>query len=422
MPVNGSAPSTLDDLGSGLGGAEAVRMLRDARYSRHVLLLEYLLTCLPGDPEPVRDLLERSRVAAPGRFAAVVGAPMVGGWTAIACRGAARDKPDPQVVAHLAAVALVAAAAAGVDGTVAVPVDHGYAMLPGLGAVVADGHEKVEATTSGGRIVVVVDGQRIEVPADPTTGSPAWLPLRQLAAGAVRVDLEDLHPYRHGHHAPPTGRLSPAAAERWQELFAEAWQLLTDLLPDRSAELRVGLSSLVPLAPGRDSALSASLRDVFGACGLTRPASAHDFAVTLVHEFQHSKLSALLDLKQLTDPLDRGRYFAPWRTDPRPLAGLLQGVYAFVGVADTWRALRGLVAEAEHRFAEYRLQVDQGLTAAEESGSLTPDGVEFVAALRRTADVMLAEPVPADAARAAEELLVRTRGQWEKQNQTAQPL
>ena len=53
--------------------------------------------------------------------------------------------------------------------------------------------------------------------------------------------------------------------------------------------------------------------------------------MTLVHEFQHSKLSAMLDLVPLTDPDDHGRYFAPWRVDPRPLAGLLQGVYAFVG-------------------------------------------------------------------------------------------
>ncbi len=55
VSANGSARSALDDLGSGLGGAEAVRMLRDSRYSRHVLLLEYLLTCLPGDPEPLRE-------------------------------------------------------------------------------------------------------------------------------------------------------------------------------------------------------------------------------------------------------------------------------------------------------------------------------------------------------------------------------
>jgi HEXXH motif-containing protein len=417
VTVDSLAPSAFDDLGGGLGGADAVRRLRATRYSRHLLLIEFLLTRVPGDPGPLRDLLERSRVAAPDRFAAVIRAPMVGAWAAIASRGATRANPDPRIPAHLAAIALVAAAAAETDGSVSIPVDNGLAMLPGLGAVVADGLEEVRAMTSHGRIAVVVDGVRIDVPADPTAGSPAWLPLRKLDAGAVRLDLEDLHPYRHGHHAPPTGRLGPAEVEHWRAVVAESWQLLTDLLPDRAAELTVGLSSLVPLAvQGRGSALSASLRDVFGACGLTRPTSAGELAVTLVHEFQHSKLSALLELRQLTDPSDDGTYFAPWRTDPRPLAALLQGVYAFVGVADTWRALRGTVVDAELRFAKSRLQVDEGLTAAEESGSLTPDGVEFAAALRRTVDAMLAEPVSADTARAAERALARIRSDWERGN------
>ena len=43
------------------------------------------------------------------------------------------------------------------------------------------------------------------------------------------------------------------------------------------------------------------------------PSTAAEFAVTLVHEFQHSKLSAMLDLKPLIDPADDRRYFAPWQ-------------------------------------------------------------------------------------------------------------
>jgi HEXXH motif-containing protein len=144
-----------------------------------------------------------------------------------------------------------------------------------------------------------------------------------------------------------------------------------------------------------------------------------DFAVTLVHEFQHSKLSAMLDLLPLTDPSDDRRYFAPWRVDPRPLSGLLQGVYAFVGVADTWRALRatdsaGQVAERE--FAEARLQVDRGLEAVERSGALTTAGVRLAARLRVVTDSFMAEPVPASVARAAERKLERTRRQWLDRN------
>jgi uncharacterized protein len=139
----------------------------------------------------------------------------------------------------------------------------------------------------------------------------------------------------------------------------------------------------------------------------------------MVHEFQHSKLSALLDLVPLTDPADDGRYFAPWRVDPRPLPGLVQGVYAFAGVADTWRALRAVDGPgglAEREFAAARLQVDRGLSAVERSGGLTPEGQELAARLRVATDEMLAEPVDPAVARAAEESLDRTLRAWQERN------
>jgi HEXXH motif-containing protein len=61
--------------------------------------------------------------------------------------------------------------------------------------------------------------------------------------------------------------------------------------------------------------------------------------VTLVHEFQHSELSVVPDLTRLYDAGPDEFYYAPWRNDPRPFGGLLQGVYAFIGVADTCRCL-----------------------------------------------------------------------------------
>ena len=66
-----------------------------------------------------------------------------------------------------------------------------------------------------------------------------------------------------------------------------------------------------------------------------------ELAVTLVHEFQHIKLGGLLHLAPLHDREPTRRLYAPWRDDPRPLGGLLQGVYAFTGVTDFWRAVRG---------------------------------------------------------------------------------
>ncbi|MBG0564890.1 aKG-HExxH-type peptide beta-hydroxylase [Actinoplanes aureus] len=43
-------------------------------------------------------------------------------------------------------------------------------------------------------------------------------------------------------------------------------------------------------------------------------------------------------------------YYALWRDDPCPLNGLLQGVYAFVGITDFWWVRR----KAEARYKALR--------------------------------------------------------------------
>jgi uncharacterized protein len=412
---------TFERLAAGFGGAEGVRTLQDAQFSKHLLLIQFILERFPDGGAALRDLLERSRVAAPDRFRSDIVAPLIGGWTAIAARASTQGVLDDADRDHLASVAIVAAAAAGVDGCVQVPVHDGRAMLPGLGAVETGDAARLTVTSTGGRLHVTTDAGVLEVPAEPATPAPGWQPVRRLSASAaglaIRVGLDDLDPYRHGYHVPPTNRLPAAEVGRWQALFDEAWSLLAALLPERGVELVTGLKTLVPLQQtDARSARSATLRHAFGVFGLTMPPTPHDFVVTLVHEFQHSKLSAVLDLTRLTDPADDRRYFAPWRTDPRPLTGLLQGVYAFVGVADTWRALQGTVGAATVRFAEARLQADRGLTAIEESGTLTSDGVAFVAGVRRSADRLLAEQLPAAADREARAALESTYAAWREHN------
>ncbi len=421
IDVHQLTPTAFDRLAAGDGGRDGIRLLREAQFSKHLLLIHFLLEQFPDGGAELRELLERARVAAPGRFRAVIGGPLVGGWAAIAARAATQDALALADRNHLAAIAVVAASAAGVDGTVEVTVQGGLAVLPGLGAIAAGDATTVTVTSSNGRLLVTTGSGGFEVPTEPAAQVSGWQPVRPLSAESVglpiRLGLDDLHPYRHGYHVAPANRLDMRQVERWRTTFEEAWDLLAGHLPGRAVELIEGLETLVPLVQTDDrAARSATLRHSFGVFGLTLPPTPHDFAVTLVHEFQHSKLSAVLDLTRLTDPADERRYFAPWRTDPRPLSGLLQGVYAFVGVADTWRALQGRVGSATARFAEARLQVDRGLAAIEESGALTHEGEAFVARLRRTADSLLAEPVPAEAHRAARATLARTYAAWRDHN------
>jgi HEXXH motif-containing protein len=124
--------------------------------------------------------------------------------------------------------------------------------------------------------------------------------------------------------------------------------------------------------------------------------------VTLAHEVQHLKLSGLLDVVSLTLPDDGHRFYAPWREDPRPINGLLQGAYAYLGVSGFWRQQRhledgaaGILAHA--RFARWRAAAAQVSETLRSSGRLTPAGLEFVHGMTRTLSTWKAEPVPAQA-------------------------
>lgn len=53
----------------------------------------------------------------------------------------------------------------------------------------------------------------------------------------------------------------------------------------------------------------------------------------VAHEVQHVKLGALLDLVELIKPDDGSRCYVPWRLDPQPTDGLLQGDSAYLDVS-----------------------------------------------------------------------------------------
>jgi uncharacterized protein len=159
---------------------------------------------------------------------------------------------------------------------------------------------------------------------------------------------------------------------------------------------------------------------------IARPAAADTLALLIVHEFQHVKLGAVLDLHDLFDPADSRLYFAPWRADPRPLEGLLQGTYAHLAVSEYWRArLRELRAEpgqgqriqvqlnqVELEFVRWRQHTADAVETLAESGSLTPLGERFTAGMRATVAPWLDEPVGTGAVVAARRSMEETKAQW----------
>ena len=127
-------------------------------------------------------------------------------------------------------------------------------------------------------------------------------------------------------------------------------------------------------------------------------------AELLVHEVRHLVLGAVLDLADLTRSDDGSRYYAPWRDDPRPVSGLLQGAYAFFGVAGFWRRQRfcrshpGAVRSSSRVVAA----VARAVRTLQGSGRLTDTGMEFATEMgRNNLDGWQREAVPTPAAEQA---------------------
>lgn len=413
IAVHSLTPPDLAGLATGYGGAEVVTELWRAQHSRRLLLLRLFVD--RAGPDAGCEAAVAALIRADERVGAardVLVEPMVGAWAAAAIRSMAAAAVPPQETAHLAAVAAAAALSAGTDAELSGYARAGWVYLPAMGRVrVPDGDSRVRLTVEKGRLWV--DDAEVEF-----TG-PAWQGRRRLTAAGdpeLAVYLEDLDPYRDAYHVPAADRVPPEDLAAWQRGLDETWSLLTAHLPRRAAELAAGLHSLVPLRkPASNAAHSATAREAVGVIGLDLPRSPADFAVALVHEFQHSKLSALLDIVPLYDGSATKTFFAPWRADPRPIGGLFQGVYAFLGVADVWRALSvspERFPSAQQEFAEARAQVADAVRTLGDSGLLTEDGRHFVEGMTEAVERMAVDEVPPTKVAAAEHRLKLRREAW----------
>ena len=417
-------------LAAGTEDASFVRMLRRGQLSRNLQLIAAMLDRLPASiaGRAATALITATQADDPAYAEWLLTTPTFSTWAgrcgAQLLLGTPSEVPIEVEASYLASIAAVAAARLGVETTLPLRVRDGVVVLPTLGAVRLDAaeHSQVRADVSAGRITVSSGDRQVVVPAGGAEANDGWLPLRTLNAEAgelsLSVALDDLDPWRACYKKQVAQRLPEAEVRQWEELLQQAWQLLADHAPRRAAELADGLRSMVPLSPeDAGPGLSATSGTAFAALGLTLSQRPEHLAATLIHEYQHSKLSALLTLLPMYDATDASLHFAPWRADPRPIGGLLQGAFAFLAVADFWLRLHHA---QPHRalplrmFAELRLQVDEVLTTLTVAKSLNETGREFVAAMRATLEPLLAEPLPPIVADGARRSLGSTRHAWQQ--------
>jgi HEXXH motif-containing protein len=364
-------------------------------------------------------LLTRAYEADPASCEDVLAQPQVGIWAAFTLRRIqGRPQPEPlwKDIGYLHTVAAACAFRAGLAFELTIPVRHGNAGLPTVGAASFPGAVTHVLTRSDGRILEL-DSGTLTVAAGPD--DPRWHePVRiGVQADGLSLDLTllDRDVYRTLVGPAPPRPLSPSEVDRWRTMLAGAWRLLVTEQPERAPAIAASLRTLAPSprqVPFRPT--SASSAEAFGGILLSEPDDVTELAVTLVHEGQHLKLGALLHLLTLVEDFHERRYYVGWRDDPRPLSGLLQGLYAFAGVTDFWRVHRTAAPTplAQFEFALWRRQVLGAADVLMGSGRLTGHGRAFVDTLRTQVLSWQSEAVPPGIDRRAEAMALDHHALW----------
>lgn len=376
----------LDELFSGPVSAAVVALLRAGQHSRRLLLLKELRDHTAQDGA-WRVLVDADR-RAPGVVRDILACPSAGVWLTRAIRQLRGSVDDVSASVDLGGMAAAAAMRAGCDAVVDVPVRDGWAHLPSIGLLRVAGDDgtvrlriadSTAFTESGSRAGLDVCALREH---HSTSGGRS-----------VRWIVDDIDPYRTFDAPEAPARLDAAEFAVWCARLDDAWERLVVEHPDHVAEVAAIEPVVVPVPP-RGGLVATSSASAFGAFCLTPPASAAALAETVVHELQHSKLNALLDLVPLQKPGADRLCYAPWRRDPRPLGGLLHGIYAFTGVAEFWRARwwRKRAPDAAFMTVHHREQVRAALTWLGAAPELTDLGARFVAAA--TARLAACDDVP----------------------------
>lgn len=418
-------------LAEGGGGPGTTRRLAAIDLSRRMLLIGGVVAMSRqsgrGPCEQASqayELLAAVQQQAPRAVNAVLRHPAVGAWAWRTVLAISSGRPSGLAdLAGLARIAGAAAIRAGFTCDLQVPAAEGSVMFPSLGRMMvpAPAGRGTRLRSGPDGAVMLAGTARMPIPADPSTDTAVWHGLRTISADAegavIRLVIDDLDPYRM---PLPTlrGRLGVAEVGAWEAGLGGAWRLLVRHHEHLAGEVSALIRVLTPLSPpSAGKQVSATSRETFGCVGVSTAADPLELAATLAHEVQHAKLYQIAEVEPLSLPDDGARYYAPWRDDPRPLAGLLQGAYAYLGVAGFWRTQRQVqTGEQEFRahaeFARWREAIAMAARTLLGSRRLTPAGDTFVSRMTQVADAWCAEPVPAPAVARARSEAARHAQRW----------
>ncbi len=359
------------------------------------------------------QLLTRVQRQAPNVVEDLLCYPALGTWATETVLGLNSRSVTGAPPGRLALFAAAAAIRSGLPCVIELPpsfCSETTLNLPTLGNVLLPGElrdETVVVRSLGATTEIAGRCAKVTLPARLDVGAPGWHPVSMVSAGEgetrIRLVLDDVDPYRFAGFDVPLERLTAPRQRDWRRRIAGGWRLLVRHHQKTAAEVRYLISAVTPLMGAGDAMRSITSRHSFGTVALSLPKDDVAMALTLSHEVQHAKLSALMDLLPMVTEPTTALYYAPWRPDPRPLASLLQGMYAHLEVARFWRRHREVTREpaemhyANIEYARWRKACAQVAEVLCAQPQLTRSGSLFVAGMTNVLRSWRHDYVPTEA-------------------------
>jgi HEXXH motif-containing protein len=216
----------------------------------------------------------------------------------------------------------------------------------------------------------------------------------EIALGAEALDLPGVE--------PADARLAVPAEPGYQERCAPMVELALVAIERHDsqlfAQMRQALFAIAvkPRASGDFQGISFS--DFPGALIISYVAHPYLIAESIVHEFHHNRLFAIESAVPLIEDCGTGAalYYSPFRPDPRPIRGLLHGLYVFAAVWRFWDKVR-CTADIEpvlRAFAidrTFRIAFQLAIASRQLSThpGLTPEGQAVFALLAREVEEII---------------------------------
>ncbi len=179
-------------------------------------------------------------------------------------------------------------------------------------------------------------------------------------------------------------------AEFLSKLIGKSIELIEAAMPELKERLYPFIKWYFPInSPNVLTHNSFSVNYMNGAIFLSIAYEDFRLAEAIVHELHHNELYRLQETHSLFEIQEEDIYYSPFRTDPRPLNGLLHAIFVFTGVADFLEKVELISQLADYhesirfRREEVVRQVRLGIAQLNKN-RLTETGLEIVSWIEET--------------------------------------